>query len=118
MEEDLISKKELLEQYQISYGALYRWKRVVDICHDEQTRAAVAVQSVVDRAETHRADSGQHGHFAALDDAHGMLIGAGLRVVHGVECADDAAHRLSQRAIEIGVGIVRQQIVGQQRLDV
>ena len=29
MEEDLISKKELLEQYQISYGALYRWKRMV-----------------------------------------------------------------------------------------
>lgn len=28
MEEDLISKKELLEQYQISYGALYRWKRM------------------------------------------------------------------------------------------
>ena len=28
MEEDLISKKELLEQYRISYGALYRWKRM------------------------------------------------------------------------------------------
>lgn len=28
MEEDLISKKELLEQYHISYGALYRWKRM------------------------------------------------------------------------------------------
>ena len=28
MEEDLISKKELLEQYQISYGALYHWKRM------------------------------------------------------------------------------------------
>ena len=28
MEEDLISKKELLELYQISYGALYRWKRM------------------------------------------------------------------------------------------
>ena len=28
MEEELISKKELLEQYQISYGALYRWKRM------------------------------------------------------------------------------------------
>ena len=27
MEEDLISKKELLERYSISYGALYRWKR-------------------------------------------------------------------------------------------
>ncbi len=25
---DLISKKELLETYQISYGALYRWKRM------------------------------------------------------------------------------------------
>ena len=28
MEEELISKKELLEQYRISYGALYRWKRM------------------------------------------------------------------------------------------
>lgn len=27
MGEELISKKELLEQYGISYGALYRWKR-------------------------------------------------------------------------------------------
>ena len=27
MEQDLISKKELLELYEISYGALYRWKR-------------------------------------------------------------------------------------------
>lgn len=27
MEEDLISKKELLSRYGISYGALYRWKR-------------------------------------------------------------------------------------------
>ncbi len=27
MEEELISKKELLERYSISYGALYRWKR-------------------------------------------------------------------------------------------
>lgn len=27
MEQDLISKKELLERYSISYGALYRWKR-------------------------------------------------------------------------------------------
>lgn len=26
--EELISKKELLEQYGISYGALYRWKRM------------------------------------------------------------------------------------------
>jgi len=27
LEEKLISKKELLERYSISYGALYRWKR-------------------------------------------------------------------------------------------
>ena len=27
MEQELISKKELLERYAISYGALYRWKR-------------------------------------------------------------------------------------------
>lgn len=28
MEKELISKKELLEKYEISYGALYRWKRM------------------------------------------------------------------------------------------
>lgn len=28
MDEELISKKELLERYTISYGALYRWKRM------------------------------------------------------------------------------------------
>ena len=28
MDEDLISKKELLNKYGISYGALYRWKRM------------------------------------------------------------------------------------------
>ena len=28
MDEELISKKELLEHYGISYGALYRWKRM------------------------------------------------------------------------------------------
>ena len=28
MEEELISKKELLLRYEISYGALYRWKRM------------------------------------------------------------------------------------------
>lgn len=27
MEQELISKKELLDLYEISYGALYRWKR-------------------------------------------------------------------------------------------
>lgn len=27
MDNDLISKKELLDKYKISYGALYRWKR-------------------------------------------------------------------------------------------
>ena len=28
MDNELISKKELLETYEISYGALYRWKRM------------------------------------------------------------------------------------------
>ena len=28
MDEEMISKKELLERYGISYGALYRWKRM------------------------------------------------------------------------------------------
>ena len=28
MEQELISKKDLLARYGISYGALYRWKRM------------------------------------------------------------------------------------------
>ena len=90
---------------------------VVDIGDDEQARTAVAVQCVVDGTEAHGADRGEHCHLAALNNAHLMLIGAGLSMVHGVERADDAAHRLCQRAIEIGIGVVRQEIVGQQRLD-
>ena len=35
MEQELISKKELLERYSISYGALYRWKRKGLILGDE-----------------------------------------------------------------------------------
>ena len=90
---------------------------VVNIGDDEQARTAVAVQCVVDCAEAHGADGGEHGHLAALDNAHLVLIGAGLGMVHGMERANDAAHGLCQRAIEIRVGVVRQQIVGQQRLD-
>ena len=90
---------------------------VVNVGDDEQARAAVAVQRVVDRAEAHGADGGEHGHLAALDDAHLMLIGAGLGMVHGMERADDAAHGFCQRAVEIRVRVVRQQVVGQQRLD-
>ena len=40
LEEELISKKELLEQYQISYGALYRWKRMGLIPEDWFLRRA------------------------------------------------------------------------------
>ena len=68
------------------------------------------MQGVVDRAEAHGADGSEHGHLAALNDAHLMLIAAGLGVVHGVEGTDDAAHRLCQGAIEVGIGIVRQQV--------
>ena len=44
-----------------------------------------------------------------------MLIAAGRGVVHGVEGADDAAHGLCEGAVEVCVGIVGQQAVGQQR---
>ena len=39
-EEDLISKRELLEKYGISYGALYRWKRMGLIPEDWFLRRA------------------------------------------------------------------------------
>ena len=90
---------------------------VVDIGDDQQAGTAVAVQRVVDRAEAHRADGSEKRHLAALDNAHLVLVGAGLGVVHGVERADDAAHRLGQGAVEINVGVIRQQAVHQQRFD-
>lgn len=40
MEADLISKRELLEKYGISYGALYRWKRMGLIPEDWFLRRA------------------------------------------------------------------------------
>ena len=42
MEENLISKKELLERYGMSYGALYRWKRKGLIPEDWFIRKATA----------------------------------------------------------------------------
>lgn len=42
MDEDFISKKEVLEQYHISYGALYRWKRMGLIPEDWFIRRATA----------------------------------------------------------------------------
>ena len=38
--EDLISKRELLERYGVSYGALYRWKRMGLIPEDWFLRRA------------------------------------------------------------------------------
>lgn len=40
MEEELISKKEVLQKYGISYGALYRWKRMGLIPEDWFLRRA------------------------------------------------------------------------------
>jgi len=42
LEENLISKKELLERYGMSYGALYRWKRKGLIPEDWFIRKATA----------------------------------------------------------------------------
>ena len=90
---------------------------VVDVGDDQQAGPAVAVQRVVDGAQAHRPHGGEQRHFAALDDAHIVRVAAELGVIHGVEGADDAAHRLGQGAVEIGVRIVGEQVVGQKRLD-
>ena len=50
--EDLISKREVLEQYGISYGALYRWKRLGLIPEDWfLKRSAVTGQETFFRRE-------------------------------------------------------------------
>ncbi len=84
---------------------------LVDVGHDQQAGLAVAVDGVVDGAQTHGARAGQNRHVAALADAHLMDIAAGLGVILGVEGADDAAQRLGQRAIEELLGLVVQQAV-------
>ena len=53
--EDLISKRELLERYSVSYGALYRWKRMGLIPEDWFLRRAQIcprVEQILQRGET------------------------------------------------------------------
>ena len=69
--EDLISKRELLERYGVSYGALYRWKRMGLIPEDWFLRRATLtgqetffhraqicprVEQILQRGETSRTD--------------------------------------------------------------
>ena len=85
--------------------------RLIDVGHDQQAGTAVAVDRIVDRAQTHRAGAGEDRHVAALADAHFVRVDARLRVIHRVEGADDAAQRLRQRAVEVFLCAVLQQAV-------
>ena len=89
----------------------------VDIGDDQQAGTAIAVDSVVDSSQTHGANGCQQSHLAAFLNAHLVDIGTGLGVVHGVESTDNAAQRLSQRAVVVGIGVVGQQAVFQQSFD-
>ncbi len=60
MNEDLITKRELLEKYGISYGALYRWKRMGLIPEEWFIKRAVSTgqETYFDRATiTERIDT-------------------------------------------------------------
>lgn len=60
MADDLITKKEVLERYGISYGALYRWKRMGLIPEDWFIKRAVSTgqETYFDRAAiTERIDT-------------------------------------------------------------
>ncbi len=60
MNDDLITKKEVLEKYGISYGALYRWKRMGLIPEDWFIKRAVSTgqETYFDRAAiTERIDT-------------------------------------------------------------
>ena len=90
---------------------------IVNVGDDQQAGTAVTVERIVDGAQAHGAHGGQQRHLAAFDDAHVMLVGAGLGVVHGVEGTDDAAHGLGERAVKICIRIIFEEVIGQQRLN-
>ena len=81
----------------------------VHIGDHHQGGLAIAVDSVVDSAQTHGAGTGQDGHLTAQGDAHVMDIAAGGGVVVGMVAANDAAHGLSQGAVEVSLVVVGQQ---------
>ena len=76
---------------------------VVDVGDDEEPWSARAVDEVVDESESHGAGAGEAGAGAALDDAHVVVVGAGVGVVLGVAGADDAAHGFAEAGLEEGV---------------
>ena len=84
--------------------------RLVDVGHDHQLRLAVgAVNRIVDRGETHRADAGQNGHVTALLDLHVVLVRSGRDMIVGVHRADHARQGLRQRGGVVTLAGERQQ---------
>ena len=73
------------------------------------------MQRVVDGSKAHRPYAREQRHLAAFHDAHVVDVFAVTRVIHRVECCDDAAHRFRKRAVEEDVAVVRQQAIHVQR---
>ena len=86
---------------------------LIDVGDDEQARLAVfAAQYVVDRRQTHRADTVEDRHLAAVDDVHLVHVAAGRQVVVGVHRADHARQRLGQRGrVEALAGVGEQAVL-------
>ena len=81
----------------------------VDIGHDHERGAHVAVQCIGQCAKAHRACCGEQRELAAFADAHFVLIHAHAGVEAGVERADAAAHRLSEGCFVIRLALVFEQ---------
>ena len=67
------------------------------------------MQRVGQRAQAHRAGRGQQCELATLADTHLVLIHAHAGVEAGVERADAATHRLSERGLVVCLALVLEQ---------
>ena len=76
---------------------------IVNIGNNEQRGSSVTVEGIVDSAKSHRTYRGEKSHFTALADTHIVNVATCLGVVHSLKGADNTAHRLGKRAVEINV---------------
>ena len=79
---------------------------LIDVCYDDHSRTSVAVHSVTQSSETHRACACHDGKLAAFDDAHLMCVNAHLCVICCMESAYAAGVRLCQRSFIVSFSFV------------
>ena len=76
---------------------------LINPCHDDLAGAAVAVDNIVDGAETHGADAAEECEGASFDDPHFVFIAAGGGVIVGVKSTDDTGEGFCEGAEVVGI---------------